>query len=187
MCAYKFLIIDESDHRNLLPQMKKDFEVKKIYRITFETVEISGFPKIDWHEFKQNHAYLYGQLINVRRHDQIALYLFTANPQNLMWSLKNTNSNHRFFEIDSDIFLNHVDAVKKLAEIEKSFSEVKSDFEGAEFNLESSITDDHGSYLGIAEELESLHAQARSAVALARNFENQCLSHYSQISLQPWS
>jgi hypothetical protein len=104
-----------------------------------------------------------------------------------MWSLKCTNSNHRLFEVHRDSFLKHVDEVNKLAEIERCFCLMNFDLNVAEFNLKYSITNDYGSYLGISEELESLHVQVNSAVALARNFENQCLDRYSLISSQPWS
>jgi hypothetical protein len=187
MSTYKFLIIDESVQRNLLPQMKKDFEVRKIYRITFETTEIPGLPKINWDKFQRDHAYLYGQLHDIRRTDQIILYFFTGEPQGLMWSLTSKNQNFRLFEISSSDFLDHVKEVGKLAEIEETFSEIKRDFQNAESSLESSITDDYGGHLGVTEELSSLYEKSHDTSAIARKLETQCLNRYSQISSQPWS
>lgn len=187
MGAYKFLIIDESVAINSLSQMKREFDVKKIYRITSKTSEIPGLPKIDWHQFHHCHSYFYWKLIDAKRLDKIAMYLFTGNPKGVMWSLKSTNPNHRFFEIDCDSFLEHVDEVMRLAEIEQSFHLTKANLEAAEFNLEKSITNDQGSYLDIAKELDSLHQQVRSEVAVSEKFQKLCFSYYSKISSQPWS
>lgn len=187
MSTYKFLIVDESEKKNLLPQMKIDFSVKKIVRITDETEKIDTLPSVNWPEFLRDHVYLFQLLHDAVRTSQITLYFFVGDPQNSIWALKNPSTTAKFFEIDASDFLAHVDEVKKLAKFETTLYFVKHSYRKVEAFLVDAIADDLGEYLGVASDLSNLHNQTYKSKDEAYELERHCIARYEHAISQDWS
>ena len=187
MSTYKFLIVDETEKKNLLSEMKSDFDVKKIVRINHQTMKIDDFPQTDWGAFYDGHSYLFREMKSMSSNSIFALYFFTGDPKSSLWGIKNPSTIFRFFEIDAKYFSAHVDEVKQLNRIEMFFSIIKKNYELAAYVLENGIDEDLGGYLGLSSNVKALNKQTHKSKSSASQLERHCLDRYDQAISQGWS
>lgn len=187
MNAMKFLIIDEQKTKQLLPQLKSDFEVKKIYRINSEVDVVGYAPDVDWRKFYKLHSTLFFKLHDLSSSREISVYLFTGNPKSSLWTLKNSVSAFHFFEVDVAGMEYHMEMLEKLVAAEELFFFADESIGLALAHWHEAAQKGFDQFIKKSVEVEVLIDVANKVKGISEDVDSQCLSMYEQLIAREWT
>ena len=183
----KFLIINEQKTKQLLPQLKSEFNVKKIYRINSEVEAIGCAPSVDWKKFHYLHSTLFVKLHDLTSVRDISVYLFTGNPISSMWALKNSMSAFQFFEVNKAEMDYHMEMLEKLVVADDLFFFADESIRWALEKWSTAVQTGYDQFINKNKEVEMLIDATNKIKGISEVVERRCMSMYEQLIAQEWT